>query len=136
MRNVAFLLSAVVALMPALDCRAQSFDGKKPFLCATVDVAECAPGEDCARESAGTVNVPQFFSVDVQQGLVTATENAGGTRTSKIERIEHPPHLLRLSGGDGNAGWIAAIEESSGKLSLAVIGDQVGFVIFGACILK
>jgi hypothetical protein len=67
---------------------------------------------------------------------VTATENAGSTRTSKIERVEHPPHLLRLSGGDGTAGWIAAIEEGSGKLSLAVIGDQVGFVIFGACILK
>ena len=89
MRNVAFLLSTVVALIPALDCRAQSFDGKRPFLCATVDVAECAPGEDCARESAGTVNVPQFFSVDVQQGTVTATENAGSTRLrSKRRSIE------------------------------------------------
>jgi hypothetical protein len=122
--------------MPALDCQAQSFDGKKPFLCATIDVAQCAPGQDCVRESAGTVNVPQFFSVDAQQGLVTATENAGNTRTSKIERVEHLPHLLRLSGGDAEAGWIAGIEEDSGKLTLAVVGDQVGFVIFGACILK
>jgi len=122
--------------MPAQYGWAQSFDGKKPFVCATIDVAECEPGQDCPRESAGTVNVPQFFSVDVQRALVTATESAGGTRTSKIERVEHLPNLLRLSGGDGNAGWIAAIEETSGKLSVAVIGDQVGFVIFGACILK
>lgn len=136
MRRVAFLFSTALALMPALYCQAQGFDGKKPFLCATVDIAQCAPGEDCARESAGTVNVPQFFSVDVQQGSVTATENGVDTRTSKIERVEHLPHLLRLSGGDGEAGWMATIQESSGKMSLAVIGDQVGFVIFGACILK
>jgi hypothetical protein len=68
--------------------------------------------------------------------LVTATDESGSVRTSKIGRVEHPPQLLRLSGGDGDAGWIAAIDEASGKLTLAVVGDQVGFVIFGACIVK
>jgi hypothetical protein len=40
------------------------------------------------RGKPGTANVPQFFNVDVQQRQVTATESAGGIRTSKIERVE------------------------------------------------
>ncbi len=136
MRTLAFLASTALALAPALNCEAQSFNGAKPFLCAMTDVSQCAPDESCGRASATAANIPQFVSVDVQQGLVTATDDSGGVRTSKIGRVEHPPQLLRLSGGDGDAGWIAAIDEASGKLTLAVVGDQVGFVIFGACILK
>jgi len=136
MRIFALLFSATLALLPVLNCQAQGFDGKRPFLCATIDVASCVPGQDCARESAGTVNVPQFFSVDVQQGLVTATDNGGGKRTSRIARAEELPNLLRLSGGDEGAGWMATIEKDTGRMSATVIGDQVVFSIFGACILK
>jgi hypothetical protein len=136
MRTLALLASTALALAPGLNCEAQSFNGSKPFLCAMTDVSQCAQDESCTRASVTAANIPQFVSVDVQQGLVTATDESGSVRTSKIGRVEHPPQLLRLSGGDGDAGWIAAIDEASGKLTLAVVGDQVGFVIFGACIVK
>lgn len=136
MRTLAFLASTALALAPALNCEAQNFNGTKPFLCAMIDVSQCTPDGNCARTSVSDANIPQFVSIDVQQGLVTATNESGGVRTSKIGRIEHPPQFLRLSGGDGDAGWVAEIEEGSGKLTLAAIGDEVGFVIFGACILK
>jgi hypothetical protein len=136
MRTLALLASTALALTPALSCEAQSFNGTKPFLCAMTNASQCAADEDCARTSVSAANIPQFVSIDVQQGLVTATDDAGAVRKSKIGRVEHPPQFLRLSGGDGDAGWVAEIEESSGKLTLAAVGDQVGFVIFGACILK
>jgi hypothetical protein len=136
MRTLALLTSTALAWAPALNCEAQSFNGTKPFLCAMTDVSQCTPDGNCARTSISAANIPQFVSIDVQQGLVTATDGSGGVRTSKITQVEHPPQLLRLSGGDGDAGWVAEIEESSGKLTIAALGDEVGFVIFGACILK
>lgn len=136
MRILALLASSALTLVPALNCNAQSFNGTKPFLCAMTNVSQCAPDEDCARTSVAAANIPQFVSIDVQKGLVTATDEAGAVRTSKIGRVEHPPQFLRLSGGDGDAGWVAEIEEGSGKMTIAAVGDQVGFVIFGACILK
>ena len=136
MRILPALLTATLVAMPVVYCQAQGFDGKRPFLCSTIDVASCSPGESCTRESAEADNVPQFFMIDVGKASVSATDTGATTRVSKIERIERLPQLLRLSGGDGDTGWIATIGQESGKMSLAVIRDQVGFVIFGACLLQ
>jgi len=136
MRILSLLISTALALVPALNCEAQNFNGSKPFICAMTDASQCTPDGNCARVPISVANIPQFVTVDVQQRLVSAGDGSGGTRTSKIGQVEHPPELLRLSGADGDAGWIATIEESSGKLTLAVLGDQDGYIIFGACILK
>ena len=134
MRILLLLLAAGLALELAPGSKAADFDGSKPFLCATIDVASCVPGRNCERESAETVNAPQFVDVDVEKKLVSATGTNATARSSKIERIEHRSGLLLLSGTDGAEGWIAAIGENSGKLSYAVVGDRVGVMAFGACL--
>jgi hypothetical protein len=136
MKALSILLSSSIALIWALDCAAGDFDGSKPFLCATMDVASCAPGQDCARESAQTVNAPQFFTVDVGKKLVSDAGTGSKARTSKIDHVEHQSGLLMLAGTDGGQGWAASIGESNGKLSYSVVGDRMVVVAFGACLLQ
>jgi hypothetical protein len=137
MRILSLLVPAGLALMPAALCQAGEFDGKKPFVCALVDVASCVPGHECARETADAIGVPHFYAFDVAKAEVGETSPSGSTgRTSKIDRVEHPQGVLLLSGVEGDRGWTASIGEDSGKLSMAVVGDRVSFVVFGDCMIR
>jgi len=136
MRILSLLLPAGLLLLPAVPGHAGDFDGKKPFVCTLVEVASCVPGHDCARENADAIGVPHFYTIDVAKNEVGETRaNGGSGRTSKIDRVEHPPGALLLSGVEGDRGWTAAIGEDSGKLSMTVVGDRVSFVVFGDCMI-
>ncbi|HTS90921.1 MAG TPA: hypothetical protein VMG55_02880 [Stellaceae bacterium] len=135
MRVAASVFSAAVALALPIAAEAADFDGSKPFLCSIVDVASCVPGQNCARESAQSVNAPQFFTVDVAQKVVTET-GAATPRTTKIERVDHQSGLLLLGGVDNAQGWSAAVGESNGKISFTVVGDRTVVVAFGACLAR
>src|SRR5690349_7515913 len=121
MRIAALLFAAGGCLAWPLSGHAAEFDGSKPFLCATVDVASCVPGQDCARESAQTVNAPQFFTVDVGRKVVCETGVNGTARTTTIDRVEHQAGLLLLEGTDGGQTWSATIGEANGKVSYSVV---------------
>ena len=136
MRASYLLISAAALLVTASPGIAADFDGSKPFLCSSIDIASCGPGDACARSSAGTVNVPQFFIVDVQNISLIDTSVGGGTRTSKIEHTEHLPGALVLGGNDGSLAWIATVNEKSGRMTVAATGDEVGFMMFGACTVR
>lgn len=62
---------------------------------------------------------------------------------SRIENMERVDGKLILQGAeDGRRevrdglGWSIAISEDKGKMVLTGSGDQVGFVVFGACTSK
>src|SRR5262245_22011306 len=107
MRIASLWLAA--GLVPAfgLGCLAAEFDGSKPFLCATADVASCVPAQNCARESAGSVDAPTFFTVDVGKKLVSEAGGSGSARTSNIDRVDRQGGLLLLQGNEGAQSWIA-----------------------------
>ena len=137
MRILSLLLSAGFALIPATLCQAGEFDGRKPFVCALVNVSSCVPGHECASEKAEEIGVPHFYIFDVAKTEVGEMNPSGSTgRTSKIDRVEHPPGGLLLSGVEGDRGWTASVGEDSGKLSMAVVGDRVSFVVFGDCMIR
>lgn len=136
MKALSFLVPLGIALISALDCGAADFDGTKPFLCATMDVTSCVPGQDCARELAQTVNAPEFFTVDVGKMVVSEKGNSNAGRTSKIDHVDHQAGSLMLAGTDGAESWSAMIGESSGKLSYSVVGDRMIVAAFGACLIQ
>jgi hypothetical protein len=41
--------------------------------------------------------------------------------------------MLILQGAENGRGWSMTIDEKSGEMTLTVSGNQVGFVVFGAC---
>ena len=107
---------------------AADFDGSMPLLCASIETAECNAGADCSEGTVEHINVPQFLRINFQQ-----QEISGPKRTTKIQNMAQVEGKVILQGVESGLGWSMAITQETGKMALTASGDQIGFVVFGAC---
>ena len=111
---------------------AGDFDGSKPLVCAMIEAFECGPDTGCESGTPESNGLARFLRVDVGKKEVRTTKESQ-ERTSKIEKVEHADGVLILSGTQSARGWNVTINEATGYMVLSVAGDQVAFVVFGAC---
>ena len=121
---------------------AGDFDGSKPLLCAVINIVECGSDGKCQQVTAEDVGIPRFLKINFKEKKITATQTSGSKKSTPIKNSEHVDGKLILQGAqDGiegvrdGVGWSLAIAEESGKMVLTASGDEVGFVVFGACTL-
>ena len=112
---------------------AGDFDGSQPLLCATIKAIECGLDGECIHGTAESVNLPQFFKIDFMNKMISATKESVNQRTSSIKNQERFDGKLILQGMGDELAWSMAISEQSGKMVITASGEQVGFVVFGAC---
>jgi hypothetical protein len=110
-------------------------DGSANLICAAFDVMACLEGGKCARGEARSFEMPEFMNVDFKKKMVHATYDSESEKTanSPIKNSEVSGNQLILQGVENNHGWTMAINRESGRMSLAVVGYEVSFSIFGAC---
>jgi hypothetical protein len=136
----------IIGLMVTIICIfsfpvvAGDFDGSNPLICAVMDVVECQPGGKCQQLTAEDVGIPHFFKINFKEKKISATQSDGSTRSTEIENLEHIDGKLIIQGAEDGIegvrdglGWSLAIAEETGKTVLTASGDEVGFVVFGAC---
>jgi hypothetical protein len=135
------LTIAFVGLI-AFPAVAGDFDGTKPLICAVMDLIECQPGGKCQQVTAEDVGIPLFLKIDFKKKQISATHADGTKRSTSIERSEKVDGKIIIQGAEDGiegvrdgVGWSLAIAEETGKTVLTASGDEVGFVIFGACML-
>ena len=135
------LAIALVGLM-AFPAVAGDFDGSKELLCAVMDLVECQPGGRCQQVTAEEVGIPNFLRIDFKNKEVSATFADSSKKSSKIKNIVTIDGKVVIQGAEDGVegvrdglGWSLAIGEESGKAVLTASGDEVGFVVFGACTL-
>jgi hypothetical protein len=116
------------------------FDASKPMLCATSQAVECSTSGDCDKIALKEVNMPRFVIVDPGKKEIRHTGPGASKKTSSIERQEHVDGKLMLQGAEDGIenvrdglGWTLAISETSGEFVLTASGEEVAFVVFGAC---
>ena len=135
------LITALVGLisLPVFD---GDFDGSKPLICALMDLVECQPGGKCQSVTAEELGLPQFFRINFQEKKISGTQASGNEKVTAIEHLEKVDGKLIIQGAEDGiedvrdgVGWSLAIAEETGKLVLTASGDEVGFVVFGACTL-
>ena len=126
-------LAVMCIIITPFSGMAGDFDGSQPLLCATIKAIECGPEGECFHGMAESVNLPQFFKIDFKKKIITATKESVNKRTSRIKTKERFDGKLILQGMGDELAWSMAISEQSGKMVITASGDQVGFVIFGAC---
>jgi hypothetical protein len=121
---------------------AGDFDGSKTLICAVMDLVECQPGGKCQQVTAEEVGLPQFLKINFKEKIISATHADGNNRRTPIENLEKIDGKLIIQGAEDGiegvrdgVGWSLAISEETGKTVLTASGDEVGFVIFGACTL-
>ena len=135
------LTIAFVGLI-AFPAVAGDFDGTKPLICAVMDLIECQPGGKCQQVTAEDVGIPHFLKINFKEKKISATHPDGSTRSTAIENFEKIDGKIIIQGAEDGVegvrdgvGWSLAIAEETGKTVLTASGDDVGFVIFGACTL-
>lgn len=124
---------ALLALSLPLRVEAAGFDGSVPLLCAAIDIVSCAPGGDCRRETAESINAPQFLAIDAAGKTVSGTRPNGEMLTTAIETVRRAEDTLVLQGTETPLTWSIVITEPRGLMTLTAAGGETAFVAFGAC---
>ena len=123
-----------LGLIP-LSATAAGIHANQRILCSTIEAVECGAGEDnCFIGPATSINMPHFVRVDVKNKEMKELRVDGEGRRTVIENIKDKEGQLILQGADGDYAWSAEVQKATGKLVLTAAGDDVGFIIFGACI--
>lgn len=119
---------------------AGDFDGSKELICSIMDVVECGPGGKCQQLTAKDIGIPDFLRINFEGKKISATQASGDKRSTDIEKFEKVDGKVIIQGAEDGiegvrdgVGWSLAIVEESGKMVLTASGDEVGFVVFGAC---
>lgn len=126
--------------MISISAMAGDFDGSKELICSIMDVVECGPGGKCQEVLAEEVDIPHFLKINFKDKKIRATHASGDKRSTDIEKFEKVDSKVIIQGAEDGiegvrdgVGWSLAIAEDSGKMVLTASGDDVGFVLFGAC---
>ncbi len=133
MKNGKWLLfPLLLALLVPVPAPAADFDGSKPLICALKDNFECGP-DGCERVTSEAINLPEFLRVNFKEKQITTIREGAQVRTTRIENADTRNGKMFLRGLEDDLVWSLVIDGASGKMVLSISGDEVGFVIFGAC---
>lgn len=117
---------------------AGEFDGSKPLVCAAIYATECgAESQECSSGAPWEINFPVFTDIDFKAMTVSTTRQHKVARVSKISAVDHYPNgRMSIQGHDGDYSWSMIVSEETGSMSLAVSGEDIGFLVFGACTIR
>ncbi|HQU32494.1 MAG: hypothetical protein HRU72_14350 [Planctomycetia bacterium] len=142
MKTIQFvILTFLCAYLVSTVSQAGDYDGSKPLIFSVKTVLECTPNGESHIVAAEEMEIPQFLMVDFKKMTISPLPPIAGRRDTIIKRMERINGKLFLQGADGGienvrdgVGWTAEISEDTGRAVVTASGDDVGFVIFGACL--
>ncbi len=134
MNELTKICSFMALMITSASLFAADFDGSKPMLCASLDVLECVDGSSCETVAAETVDAPQFISVDLKNKELTL-DRSGRPRSAQLRNRENMNCRLVVQGigTETGLGWTFSVDQETGKFVVSASGDEVAFIIFGAC---
>jgi len=134
------LILLCICIVPLISV-ADDFDGSRPLLFSVISAMECTPDDGCRAVTIESLDLPRFLKIDLNKKTIDPVSESDTRPGSVIERMERVDGKLILQGAeDGYAsvrdglGWTIAIAEGTGKVVMTASGDQVAFVVFGACL--
>jgi hypothetical protein len=120
---------------------AGDFDGSRPLLFSVISAVECTPDSGCHAVTIESVDLPRFLKIDFNKKTIGPVSERDARPDSAIERMERVDGKLILQGAEDGyesvrdgLGWTIAISEGTGGVVMTASGDQVAFVVFGACL--
>ena len=140
-KTMLFSLTLFLVCVIHMPASAGDFDGSKELMCTCMRVIECGPDGNCVEVSAEEVGIPVFLRINFEQKTISAPQWGKNQTPSRIENLERIDGKLILQGAEDGfkkikdgVGWSIAISEETGKMVMTGSGDQVAFVVFGACV--
>jgi len=135
------IITGIVYLGAATGILAAELDIKSLLVCDPEYMQVCENDDlTCDRVEVVDVLGNQTIHVDLKKMLVTTYIDKEVVSSSKIDQIKNIDHQVYLHGTNPNAAisvsgtvWVAKIGKSSGKFTVAVLGDVTGYFMFGVC---
>jgi hypothetical protein len=125
----------------SLTAWAGDFDGSRPLLLSVIRAIECTPDGECREMSPESIDLQRFLKIDFEKKTIRPARAAEDVPGTIIERTERVDGKLILQGAEDGyqsvrdgLGWTIAIAEDTGRVVMTASGDQVAFVVFGACL--
>ena len=134
MNEITRICSFMGLMIASASLYAADFDGSKPMFCASLDVLECVDGRSCETVAAESVDAPQFITVDLKNKELKL-DRSGRPRSAQLRNREnlHGRLIVQGIGTETGLGWTFSVDEETGKFVVSASGDEVAFIIFGAC---
>ncbi len=134
MNEITKICSFMGLMIASASLFAADFDGSKPMLCASLDVLECVDGSSCETVTAESVDAPQFITVDLKNKELKL-DRSGRPRSAQLRNRENLNGRLIVQGvgTETGLGWTFSVDQETGKFVVSASGDEVAFIIFGAC---
>jgi hypothetical protein len=135
MKTMTRIFTLIGLMIVSSSLMAADFDGSKPILCASLDVLECVDGRDCEMVAAESVDAPQFIKIDLKHRELQL-DRSGKPESTQLRNRENLNGRLILQGvgTETGLGWTFSVDEETGRFVATSAGDEVAFIIFGACI--
>jgi hypothetical protein len=134
-RSVSKYTALVIVLLvaPLGVALADDFDGSEKLRCVPTDATECSGAGECKRVTVEEINIPRFITVDVKKKKLGGTDSDGEKETTAIENVRTADGQTILQGAESGRAWSMVIDQMTGDMTIAIAGDETGFVLFGVC---
>ena len=136
MSRVKILTLIPIVLLACATLSADDLTGADQILCTAVQATGCSHDGECHSGPPWNLNIPQFIEIDLEQRVLKTTEASRQNRSTPIKNIERDNGLIVLQGYEQGRAFSFTINESTGRLTVAVARDDTGVVVFGACTPK
>ena len=112
---------------------AQGIGDADPLICAPIKAVLCEAGASCLEGDERTLNIPSFVRISLADKTLWGTRPNGESLQTVIVSSTRDEGVLLLQGVENGRAWSMAITEATGRMVLTASGDDVAFVVFGAC---
>jgi hypothetical protein len=126
-------LVVVLLVAPLGVSLAGDFDGSKKLRCVPTDATECSGAGECKRVTVEEINIPRWIAVDFKKKKLSGTDSDGEDETTAIENVRVDEGQTILQGAENGRAWSMVIDQMTGDMTVAIAGDETGFVLFGVC---
>jgi hypothetical protein len=126
-------LVVVLLVAPLGVSLAADFDGSKKLRCVPTDASECSGAGECKRVTVEEINIPKWITVDAKKKKLSGMDSDGEEESTAIESVKVNDGQTILQGAEGGRAWSMVIDQMTGDMTVAIAGDETGFVLFGVC---
>ncbi len=132
------LIASVALLAVCMTAAAAEIEAKGSLICGIFETHECVSGNGCERIQPEEINIrTRFLTVDFAKKEIRAHKTE---RKTKIGSVKEVGNKLVIAGAESGVnleqdgvGYSLTISKDSGSMTLSATGDDVAFVVFGAC---
>ena len=112
---------------------AEGLDGSSNIVCALMRVVACLENGGCLEGQAKTFELPALIIMDAENNVLRGTYESGVKAVSPIKNKERKGEQLILQGVENGRGWTVVVNTVTGAMSGSGVGDDVSFLVNGAC---